>query len=238
MADLNATKPATSNDDHRKIFVGNLPFNVDDEALASYFGAVGNIVNAHVIRRGRRSLGYGFVTYETEQLAVAAHQSLNKQTFNDREINVELAKPHQEGEGRARRGGFRGRGRRQFGYGGDNQGGYYSGYSRGGFRGRRGGRAYSSRVEGTPSKSTLFVANLPFSMKDDDLRTLFGKFKVATARIVMLRSGRSKGFGFVEFETEAEQQRALIEMNNAVVDERPLTVKVAMDPPVTSEPSV
>jgi len=211
MADLNATKPATSNDDHRKIFVGNLPFNVDDEALASYFGAVGNIVNAHVIRRGRRSLGYGFVTYETEQLAVAAHQSLNKQTFNDREINVELAKPHQEGEGRARHDGF---------------------------RGRRGGRAYSSRVEGTPSKSTLFVANLPFSMKDDDLRTLFGKFKVATARIVMLRSGRSKGFGFVEFETEAEQQRALIEMNNAVVDERPLTVKVAMDPPVTSEPSV
>lgn len=83
-------------------------------------------VNTQIIKRGARSLGYGFVTYESEADAQKAIQSLNKREILGREINVESAKPQsalkkhddsgnytvdgEEGEGAAGRGG-RGRGR-------------------------------------------------------------------------------------------------------------------------------
>jgi len=45
---------------------------------------------------------------------------------------------------------------------------------------------------------------------------------------VKKRSGRSKGFGFVEFENEQDQQKALTAVNNKQVDGRELVVKVAL----------
>lgn len=80
---------------------------------------------AQIIKRGARSLGYGFVTYETEAEAQKAVQLLNKKEIAGREINVEGAKPQSdlakhndsgnyttaEGEDSARGGRGRGRGR-------------------------------------------------------------------------------------------------------------------------------
>lgn len=82
---------------------------------------------AQIIKRGTRSLGYGFVTYESEADAQKAVQTLNKKELSGREINVEGAKPQSDlakhndsgnytvdgddGEGKAGRGGRRGRGR-------------------------------------------------------------------------------------------------------------------------------
>lgn len=83
-----------------------------------------------LIKRGTRSLGYGFVTYETEAEAQKAVTMLNKKEIDGREINVEGAKPqpppksaenysYAEGEeGASTRGRGRGRGGRGRGRGG------------------------------------------------------------------------------------------------------------------------
>jgi len=82
-----------------------------------------------------------------------------------------------------------------------------------------------------PSKTTLFVANLPFKMDDEQFAQVFKDAGAAykSAHVVKnQRSGRSKGFGFVEFENEQDQLKALSAVNNKVVDERELVVKIAL----------
>jgi len=80
------------------------------------------------------------------------------------------------------------------------------------------------------SKTTLFVANLPFSLDDD----AFGKvvsdlnLKLKGAHVVKKRNGRSKGYGFIEFESQEDQQKALAALNKKVIDSRELSVKVAL----------
>lgn len=54
----------------------------------------------------------------------------------------------------------------------------------------------------------------------------------------MLLSGRSKGFGFVEMEDEAEQQKVLEEMKTVTVDGREVSIKVSVSVPHTSSDGV
>jgi RNA recognition motif-containing protein len=81
------------------------------------------------------------------------------------------------------------------------------------------------------SSTTLFVANLPFSLDDAGLSALFKDQKVAKAHVVKNRNGRSKGFGFVEFNTEADQKAALAASDKLTSENRNLIVKVALTPP-------
>lgn len=254
-----AAEVDSSEEDGRKIFVGNLAFEVDDAELAGFFSAIGKVASANVICRGTRSMGYGFVTFEEEKHAQSAYDQLNKKEFNGREINVEMAKARAANAEKTRRGGFRGgfrggRGRPRFegaynygagyrygqfddaygmpGAAAAGYGGFPRGGARGGFRRGRGRNPKSAeRKTGEPSKTTLFIANLPYSMTNESLAKLFEAYRVAKAHVITLRNGKSKGYGFVEFETEAEQQKALLEMNNAVVEERPLAVKIALNLP-------
>ena len=75
----------------------------------------------------------------------------------------------------------------------------------------------------------LYVGNLPYSVKDDALRDLFSSYgNVLSASIIFDRmSGRSKGFGFVELEDDAEAERAISEMNEKELEGRKLVVSVA-----------
>lgn len=73
------------------------------------------------------------------------------------------------------------------------------------------------------------MANLPFSVDDKELAEIFSKdLKVVNAHVVKKRNTRSKGFGFVEFESEADQQAALKQFDGFTVHERVLNVKVAL----------
>lgn len=75
----------------------------------------------------------------------------------------------------------------------------------------------------------LFAAGLPFSTTSDELRTLFAEYgNVIVANVITDReSGRSKGFGFVEMETEEEAQKAITALNGAEFGGRKLIVNVA-----------
>jgi len=81
---------------------------------------------------------------------------------------------------------------------------------------------------GEPSKTHVFVANLPFSIDDDGLKEIFKDYNVTSAHVVHRRTGRSKGFGFVELANEEEQRKALEGLKNVESEGRVLVIKVAL----------
>lgn len=75
----------------------------------------------------------------------------------------------------------------------------------------------------------IYVGNLVWDCSADDLLALFQEHgKVARAQVITDReTGRSRGFGFVEMEDDAESQRAIEALNGASYKGRPLTVNEA-----------
>ena len=75
----------------------------------------------------------------------------------------------------------------------------------------------------------LYVGNLPYSVRDNDLEQSFGQFgSVTSAKVMMERdTGRSKGFGVVEMGSDAEAQAAIEGMNGAPLGGRSLVVNEA-----------
>jgi RNA recognition motif. (a.k.a. RRM, RBD, or RNP domain) len=75
----------------------------------------------------------------------------------------------------------------------------------------------------------LYVGNLAYSVRDEDLQQAFAQFgNVSSAKVMMDRdTGRSKGFGFVEMGTDAEAQSAISGMNGQALDGRALVVNEA-----------
>jgi RNA recognition motif-containing protein len=116
------------------LYVGNLPFSINEESLARLFEQYGKVVSTKIItdRESGRSRGFGFVDMDDKTAALAAADALNGSEVDGRTIVVNEARQREE-----RSGGGGGRG----GYGGGgggrgDRGGYGSG---GGGRGDRGG---------------------------------------------------------------------------------------------------
>ena len=75
----------------------------------------------------------------------------------------------------------------------------------------------------------LYVGNLPYSVRDNDLEQAFGQFGAVTSAKVMMErdTGRSKGFGFVEMASDAEAQAAINGMNGQPLGGRSIVVNEA-----------
>lgn len=75
----------------------------------------------------------------------------------------------------------------------------------------------------------LYVGNLSYSVRDDNLQQKFSEFGgVVSAKVMMDRdSGRSKGFGFVEMASEEEAQAAIRGTNGQNLDGRDMVVNEA-----------
>jgi hypothetical protein len=75
----------------------------------------------------------------------------------------------------------------------------------------------------------LYVGNLPYTVRDEDLQQAFGEFgSITSAKVMMERdTGRSKGFGFVEMGSDAEAQAAISGMNGQSLGGRSITVNEA-----------
>jgi RNA recognition motif-containing protein len=127
--------------------------------------------------------------------------------------------------------------------------GDYSQSPRGGFRGGRGGRGrggrggrggvrrpYNSNNNNNAPRSpnpnriespnSLFVANLPYSYSDDELKSLLPKATRAT--VAKNYQGKSKGFGFIEFANDEDRQAAFSLANGLKALDRELIVKIAL----------
>jgi RNA recognition motif-containing protein len=115
----------------KKLYVGNLSYNVGDNDLSQMFSQYGTVESAQVIvdRDTGRSKGFGFVEMGSDQEAQAAIAGLNGAEVDSRTLTVNEARPKESSGGG---GGGRSRG----GYGGGGGG------SRGGYGGGGGSRRY------------------------------------------------------------------------------------------------
>jgi len=120
----------------KKLYVGNLSYQVDSSELEQLFGQHGTVVSAQIIndRDTGRSKGFGFVEMGSDEEAQAAIAALNGQEHGGRALTVNEARPRED---RAGGGGGGGRG----GFGGGGGGGRSGGFGGGG-GGRGGGGGY------------------------------------------------------------------------------------------------
>ena len=82
----------------------------------------------------------------------------------------------------------------------------------------------------------IYVGNLPFSVTDADLRSIFADYgELTSATVISDRdTGRSRGFGFVEVADEALGAKAVEELDGRDIDGRRLTVNKARPRPARS----
>src|SRR5258706_4347061 len=132
----------------KKLYVGNLSYDVDSSALQELFAAHGTVDSAQIItdRDTGRSKGFGFVEMGTDEEAQAAIAALNGQEHSGRALTVNEAKPRED---RPRGGGGGGGGRG--GYGGGGGGGRHRGWGGAGGGGGGGGLRWGGRVWGGPN---------------------------------------------------------------------------------------
>ncbi len=109
----------------KKLYVGNLSYDVNSSELEKMFAAFGTVESAQVIqdRETGRSKGFGFVEMGTDEEAQAAIRGLNGQDSMGRPLTVNEARPREDrggggGGGRGGRGGYGGGGGGRRGGGG------------------------------------------------------------------------------------------------------------------------
>ena len=111
----------------KNIYVGNLPWKIDNDELRELFQAHGTVSRAEVIndRQTGRSRGFGFVEMENDDEALRAIEALNEADCDGRPLTVNEAKEREpRPSGGDRRGGDRRGGGGGYGGGGGGRGGY------------------------------------------------------------------------------------------------------------------
>ena len=112
-----------------KMYVGNLPFDTNENDLRTLFGEYGQVTDVHlpIDRESNRPRGFAFVTMDSKEAMENAIKSLDGQDFQGRALRINEAQPREE------RGG---------GGGGGGGGGYKGGGGGGGYKGGGGGGGY------------------------------------------------------------------------------------------------
>ncbi|KAG8500939.1 hypothetical protein CXB51_002867 [Gossypium anomalum] len=211
-----ADEEATSFSPDLKLFVGNLPFSVDSAQLAGLFGSAGNVQMVEVIydKVTGRSRGFGFVTMSTTEEVEAAAQQFNgyfpQHSLFQHSGWKKGVSQYRELEGRALR------------------------VNSGPPPPRR--EEFSPRARGGSTmgaSNRVYVGNLSWGVDDLALETLFSEQgKVVEAKVVYDReSGRSRGFGFVTYNSSEEVDGAVKTFNGVELDGRPIRVSVAESRP-------
>lgn len=101
----------------KRLFIGNLPYNVSSDELTELFSKAGKVVSVNVVidRMTGTGKGFAFVEMETEVEAQEAIKTLNGSTIGDRSIRIDEAKPQEQRNGGFRGNNDRGRGDKRYG---------------------------------------------------------------------------------------------------------------------------
>lgn len=126
----------------RRLYVGNLPWSIDNNRLKEAFAECGTIKDAKIVtdRESGQSRGFGFVEFDTDQAAADAIVRWNGQDLDGRSLTVNEAHERAGGSRPSGGGGFRGNGGPPLGGGGPSGGGGGSGRGGGRDQGKRGKR--------------------------------------------------------------------------------------------------
>ncbi|KAJ5074207.1 nucleic acid binding protein [Anaeramoeba ignava] len=222
------------------VYIGNLPFDMTEEEIESEFGKVADVVNVRIAQKRGRPAGYAFVEMKNMGGAKKVVDKLDGTEVSGRTIRVELTRPKQQFQQYPQQ--YQQYPQQRFAFRDYNRGYFppmsfvpyprYSRYSQfSSFSPKRKPqqlrrRRRQSRAPKEESSVQIHVSNLPFNMKDEEFAKIFEKFKTKECKIARLRNGRSKGFGFVEFESHEDQQKAL-EFNEKEFGGRKIGVRVA-----------
>jgi polyadenylate-binding protein len=163
------------------IFIKNLDPSIDNKTLHDTFVTFGNILSCKVAMDGDKSRGYGYIHYETRDMAQNAIDNVNGMLMNDRQVYVGFHVSKKERE---------------------------------------------SKVAEQRSKFTnIYVKNLDSKVTQEEFEEMFVKFgPVVSASLSVDEQGASKEFGFVNYVNHADAQKAVDEMNEKVINEKPIYV--------------
>jgi RNA recognition motif-containing protein len=81
----------------------------------------------------------------------------------------------------------------------------------------------------------IFVANLPYHIKGTGLKQLFELFGAVISSKIIMKNGKSKGFGFLEMEDDQQARQAIKELDGSAIDERHIVVRAAESQSLTSK---
>lgn len=162
------------------IFIKNLDPAIDNKALHDTFMAFGTILSCKVAMDGEVSKGYGYVHYETLEMAELAISKINGMLLNDRQVYCGLHISRKERE--------------------------------------------TTRMEKENLFTNVFVKNIDSSVDLDAFTAMFAKMGPITSVSLAEDDGKSKEFGFVNFENPADAQRCVDEMNETEVEGKKIFV--------------
>jgi len=203
----------------KRVYVSNLAWTVAWQDLKDYMRQCGNVVYADVLKfDDSRSKGCGIVEYETAAEAAEAIRTLNNTEMNGRVIYIREDREdkaivgNRSSDRGARRGGATGRGAPRG-----------RGAGRGGLR----VTVHNDESKATEPSCQVFIGNLAWSTSWQDLKDHFRTCgNVLRADVFLDESGRSRGSGTVLFETEAEAQAAIAQLNQSLLNERTISVRL------------
>ncbi|KAJ3441139.1 nucleic acid binding protein [Anaeramoeba flamelloides] len=233
--------------ENKKLYVGKISYSTTNEDLQELFETYGTVVEANVVMRGNRSLGFGFVEFETVEECEKAIEGLHETEQDGRQIVVELSqqnktrkKPQYRRNYNNYNSNYNNRyyndynGYNSYDYGYEGYNDYYGGRYNNSYRPNYRRRKNYNQEERKLSETTVYVTNIPFQTTDEELTEAFSEYNPKSSRVVMTKFGRSRGFGFVEFENQEDRDKAL-EMNEKEMGERTIYVKVAYEQPKREE---
>ncbi|ETV79449.1 hypothetical protein, variant 1 [Aphanomyces astaci] len=212
----------------RKIFIGGLSYETTDEKLRSYFGAYGTVTDAVVMKDpiSRRSRGFGFITYADPGCVDRALAQPNH-VLDNRRVEAKRAVPRAESA-------------RDASSTTSSRGGPASAASSS--NGGVAGLSSSASSGGGAATKKIFVGGLHYETKDAEFKKYFSQYgKVVSAEVMFNReTNKSRGFGFVIFETEHSVDLVLQDGGH-VLDGKSVEVKRAVPrtdaPPPSSSSS-
>jgi RNA recognition motif-containing protein len=211
------------------LFVGNLAFKTTAETLGHFFESVGEVIDVSIAAPENYSLGYGFVEMEDEETAQKAVSSLNGKELEGRRIKVEIAKYRNSVE---------------------DDGIEFEGlkgivgvepslnrlvlkdpseYKRGSYFLPPLTPLPKAELTSTVTKNRMFLQNLPFDLHEEELKLEFSDYKTKEFIIIRDCYGRSRGYGFIEFESEEERDRALVLKKGLLIKGRLITLEVGRE---------
>ena len=185
----------------RRVYVGNLSWNVTWKELKDYMKQIGHVVHADVLMyRDGRSSGGGIVEYASIKDAKRAIEELNDTMLDGREIFV-----------------------REDRVDGSNRGGVT--------KESRSSSSSGSSSGGGGGNRRCYVGNLPWSVDWKQLKDHMRKAgHVVHADVLRYRNGKSSGGGIVEYSTVKEAKRAIRELNDTTIDGRGIFVREDKEP--------
>lgn len=163
-----------------RVFIGNIPYSLTDDALSKEAAALKLTPTAVSVAKRQtdnKPMGFGFLTFATQDEANKAISALNKKTIGERVVRAESA--------------------------------------------------YTEEVSAARKKFVLHVGNLPEVATSDDVANIFDGFKLVRHEVIVDRNGKSKGFGYVGFESTEEMERAIRTCKGTTVEGREITLEAA-----------